>query len=343
MHSLQQALVRTLFLGVEELLPPVTEHMRVAFLRAMHGPELSSYPAAKQWAMEQSFAPYADILREGGYAVSPERIAEEGQYDVVLYAATRFAEENLASLARAWRMLKTGGWLLTAQHNDLGAKRLDALVKQLGERHSLSKHHCRAIAVRKTAATPAVLAEWLVADAPRQVEDAPLTAAPGMFSWRKTDAASRLLIEALPKSLSGKGADICAGWGYLSWALLESRAGIGHITLIEAEKRALDLAWQNLAAHAGKAEFLWADATRPLAGGPYDWAVMNPPAHDMLQTAPEASAAIFRAAAEALKGGGKLWLVANRHLPYERTLDGLFGHQCITHENNAFKVIEATK
>jgi 16S rRNA (guanine1207-N2)-methyltransferase len=342
MSVMQQAIVNTLFRGLEELVPPLPEKPQVAFLRAMHSYDLAAYPHATQWHYEQSFAPYADMLREGGYAVTPDIAHMDGQ-DVVLFAATRFAEENLATLARGWRMLRVGGWMVVAQHNDLGAKRLDGVVRQLGERHSLSKHHCRAIAVQKTGEEPEVVAAWLKQDAPQTVEGAPLQAAPGMFSWRKVDAGSRLLIEALPPTLAGKGADICAGWGYLSWALLESRPAIAHITLIEAEKRALDMAGRNLAAHAEKCRFLWADATRPLGVQGLDWAVMNPPAHDMLQSAPEASAAIFASAASALKQGGTLYLVANRHLPYERHLEELFGEQVTTHEQDGFKVIEAVK
>jgi 16S rRNA (guanine1207-N2)-methyltransferase len=265
----------------------------------------------------------------------------------VLYAATRFAEENLATMARGWQMLKDDGWMVVAQHNDLGAKRLDAVLKQLSpQRQSLSKFHCRAIAVQKTPDADAGLIEqWLYADAMQQVEDVPLHAAAGMFSWRKVDKGSRFLVESLPATLTGRGADIAAGWGYLSWALLQSHPQIAHITLYEAEKRALDMAERNLAAHVDRCRFVWCDATRPLdnAGQGFDWAVMNPPAHDLLQTTPEASAAIFAATVKALKPGGTLYMVANRHLPYERTLDQLFSHLAITHENHEFKIIEAVR
>src|SRR5690606_3437554 len=98
----------------------------VAMLRAMRTPELSEYPHAREWRYEQSFAPYADRLQSAGYAVSPDRIDETATMERVLYVATRFAEENLATLARGWRMLKPGGVLIAAQHNDLGAKRLDS-------------------------------------------------------------------------------------------------------------------------------------------------------------------------------------------------------------------------
>lgn len=345
MHTLQQAIIKALFLGLDDLAPLEQENPQVAFLRAMHSYDLTGYAHAKTWHYEQSFAPYAAMLREAGYAVSPDKLTSQGTMDRVLFAATRFAEENLATLARGWQMLKPGGWLIAAQHNDLGAKRLDATMKQMGGNHlSLSKFHCRVIAVQKTeCAESPLIREWLGADAPQKVENTPLMAAPGMFSWRKVDAGSRLLIESLPKSLAGRGADIAAGWGYLSWELLESRPNIQHIALYEAEKRALDMAEKNLANRAGKTAFYWADATRPLEGGLVDWAVMNPPAHDLLQSAPEATAAMFATAAKALKQGGKLYLVANRHLPYERTLETLFSMQATIHETNEYKVIEAVR
>lgn len=340
-------MLKTLFLGLDELATLNQGNESVAFLRAMYSPDLGEYSHAREWLYEQSFAPYADRLREAGYAVSPDAIETQGTLDRVLFAATRFAEENHATLARGWHMLKPGGWLVVAQHNDLGAKRLDAVLKQLGgSAQAVSKNHCRAVAVQKTGEGDAgLLAAWRRQGEPQSVEGAPLLAAPGMFSWRKVDAGSRLLIDALPKSLAGRGADIAAGWGYLSWAILETRPKVTHITLYEAEKRALELAEKNLQPHKGKASFLWADATRKLeeAGQGFDWAVMNPPAHDLLHSAPEASAAIFARAAEALKPGAKLYLVANRHLPYERTLEELFSSVITLSETAEYKVIEATR
>lgn len=342
-----QAMLKTLFLGLDELAPLSPGNESVTFLRAMYSPELSEYSHSRQWLYEQSFAPYADRLREAGYAVSPDAIETQGTVDRILFAATRFAEENHATLARGWQMLKPGGWLVVAQHNDLGAKRLDALLKQLGgTAQSVSKYHCRAVAVQKAGKEDAgLLTAWRRQGESQIVEDTPLLAAPGMFSWRKVDAGSRLLIDSLPKSLAGKGADIAAGWGYLSWAIFETRSNVTHITLYEAEKRALDLAEKNLKSYGAKTRFLWADATRKLeeAGQGYDWAVMNPPAHDLLHSSPESSAAIFARALEALKPGAKLYLVANRHLPYERTLEELSSAVAVIRETAEYKVIEAVR
>ena len=46
---------------------------------------------------------------------------------------------------------------------------------------------------------------------------------------------------------------------------------------------------------------------------------------------------------EALKPGGRLWLVANRHLPYEQVLNASFGDVRAVAERDGFKVIAAVK
>lgn len=339
------AMTSTLLLGLDEVLPQLPEQPRTAFLRAVYAADLRDYSLSPSWEYEQSFAPYADILRDAGLPVQSVLALEQGSYDCVLYLATRMADENLFNFARAWQALRVGGYLVVAQHNDLGAKRLTKLLGALDENlTSISKHHCRAVILQKQDSHLDIVSEWLNAggDIPVAGEAALLTVA-GIFSAGKVDEGSRLLVSALPKHLSGNGADIAAGWGYLSCKLFEKCPSISHITLVEAEKRALTMAERNLAPHIGRTRFLWADAAKPLDISGLDWIVMNPPMHDLLWSAPETTAAMFAEAHKTLRAGGTLWLVANSHLPYERTLESIFSRvQMVTH-NLDYKVLEAVK
>lgn len=339
---------KALFMGLDTLAPlDATRHAQCVFLRARPASEIFVQSPVHTWLLEQSFAPHALALQDVGFAVSPYYDVPAHSVDRVLYLATRFPEENLAMLARGWHMLKTGGVLLAALHNDLGAKRLETAMKQLvGGFSSLSKYHCRVIALKKPegAEESGLLREWLNGVKPVNVSGTPLQASPGMFSWRAVDEGSQLLAESLPASLQGHGADIGAGWGYLSWSLLEKSPSIRHITLFEAEKRALDMAEKNLNAHTSRCSFVWADATRPLPSTqPFDWAIMNPPAHDLEQSAPDVSAAILTSTARSLKPGGWLRLVANRHLPYERTLQNSFSSVRMIKETGKYKILEALR
>ena len=85
---------------------------------------------------------------------------------------------------------------------------------------------------------------------------------------------------------------------------------------------ALDCAERNIT--DPRARFHWADATRFKPAHPWDAVVMNPPFHISRAADPELGAAFLRAAHRGLLPGGTLWLVANRHLPYDRILTPLF-------------------
>ncbi len=74
-----------------------------------------------------------------------------------------------------------------------------------------------------------------------------------------------------------------------------------------------------------------------------DHAVTNPPFHTGRTGTPELGQAFIRAAARMLKPKGRLWLVANRHLPYEQALEEAFASQQTVEQTAGFKVIRAER
>lgn len=145
---------------------------------------------------------------------------------------------------------------------------------------------------------------------------------PGVFSADGVDPASALLAQALPAGLKGVAADFGAGWGYLSAQLLARAPGLSAVHLFESDARALECARQNLT--DPRAQFHWADVTAALPKLALDVVIMNPPFHAGREARPQLGAAFIKAAAAMLKPSGQLWLVANRHLPYEATLAAAF-------------------
>ncbi len=162
---------------------------------------------------------------------------------------------------------------------------------------------------------------------------------PGLFSADGVDPGSRLLAQSLPESLPARVADLGAGWGYLSAACL-ARAGVERLHLVEAEAHALDLARRNIT--DARAVFHWADATDLALSDPVGGVVMNPPFHAGRKPQPALGLAFIAAAARMLSGRGQLWMVANRHLPYEGALAELFSNHAILAETGAFRVWHAT-
>ncbi len=160
----------------------------------------------------------------------------------------------------------------------------------------------------------------------------------GVFSAEGADRGSLLLAEALPAKLPARMADFGAGIGVLSLAAL-SREGVRSLDLIEAERLALDCARLNVT--DGRARFLWEDL-RAGARGPYDGILMNPPFHAGRAADPGVGRAFLEAAAKALTPSGRLWAVANRHLPYEAPLRELFREVEEIGGDGGFKLLQAS-
>ncbi|SFG81717.1 16S rRNA (guanine1207-N2)-methyltransferase [Palleronia marisminoris] len=162
---------------------------------------------------------------------------------------------------------------------------------------------------------------------------------PGGFSADGIDPGSRLLIDALPP-LKGRVADLGAGWGALSVAILGSEA-VTACDLVEADRPSLDCARRNVV--DSRARFHWADATAWAPEDSVDHVVTNPPFHKGRAGDPGIGRAFLTTAARILAPRGVLWMVANRHLPYESHLETLFGEVAELSGSSAFKLFRAAR
>ncbi|WP_425073029.1 class I SAM-dependent methyltransferase [Sagittula sp. S175] len=164
--------------------------------------------------------------------------------------------------------------------------------------------------------------------------------APGVFSADAPDEASVALAKALPKGLHGKLADLGAGWGWLSREVLR-HPDVKALHMVETDKTALDCARLNFT--DPRAQFHWADATTWTPPVKLDVVVMNPPFHSGRAADPALGRAFIASAAGMLAPHGQLWMVANRHLPYEATLSDLFRDVTEAGGDNRFKVLHAAR
>jgi len=321
---------------------------RVLFVNARDGWPLHAVPRQRIVCM-QDFKPHADALERGGLTVATRVDGES--FPLVLFLPPRQRIEARAELARAVLSASIGGTVVASIANNEGARSGEAdMQRLLGPVQNMTKNHCRVFwaSVRDETLDRALLDEWSKIDAPRPIADGRFVSRPGVFAWDRIDAASELLASRLPDDLSGRGADLGAGFGYLSTEVLACCPRVASLDLYEADARALDLARTNLAvanarrAAPEKLDFLWHDVA---AGLPrrYDFIVSNPPFHVGRADEPQLGRAFIAAAADALDPRGRLWLVANRHLPYESVLDERFATVRTVTTERGFKLIEATK
>jgi 16S rRNA (guanine1207-N2)-methyltransferase len=316
----------------------------VLFLRARAGTALPAQ--ARDWHCEQGFRPEADALRRAGIESRPA--VGDAPHAQVLLLLPRQREQSRASMARGLRVLAPGGVLVASQSNNEGARSAEIdLARLAGPIRSESKYKCRVFWVDRDRARidAALLADWAALDAPRPIADGRFLSRPGLFAWDRIDAASALLASCPPADLRGRGADLGAGFGYLSTEVLERCPGVSALDLYEADAAALDLARANLERLREPAPalgFHWHDVTTGLPGR-YDFIVSNPPFHQGRADEPDLGRAFIAAAAAALDPGGRLWLVANRHLPYEEVLAREFARVRTVAQRDGFKVIAAMK
>lgn len=314
------------------------------FLRARDGWPLRLQPLPGL-VCEQSFKPEADALMQAGLAVNVA--GAQKTYDLVLILPPRQRDEARALLARAVAMIKPGGRVVVSQSNDEGARSTEGdLARLTGDVESMSKNKCRVFWTASMARLDASLVmQWQQLDAVRPIADGRFVSRPGIFAWDRIDVASALLAEHLPASLRGRAADLGAGFGYLSAELLSRCPGITALDVYEAENRALELARVNLKSFEGRAtlNYRWHDVSIGLPDE-YDVIVTNPPFHAQRGIdRPDIGKRFIAVAAESLRPGGSLWLVANRHLPYEAVLSDSFDSVRTVVQQHGYKIIAAVR
>ncbi len=317
------------------------------FLRAREGVALYAIKPP-QLVCVQPFKPAADGLQRAGFVTHAE-LPGGADYAQVWLLPPRQREEARSLIAAAFDAAAPGGLVVASVANDEGAKALEGDFKKLagGLDGGLTKFHCRVFWARRDDARldQHLLAEWRKADLPRAILDGGFCSRPGVFAWNRIDAGSALLAAHLPSGLAGRAADLGAGWGFLASSLAERNPELTAIDLYEADHRALQLARDNLAQYGEKITIgvHWHDVAAGLPDAArYDIIISNPPFHDTGKAAqPQIGQRFIAAAASALTPGGRFWLVANAHLPYEQLLGERFSNVCNVAAANGYKVIEA--
>ncbi|MFS4581041.1 class I SAM-dependent methyltransferase [Phaeobacter sp. C3_T13_0] len=309
----------------------VPETGRIAVFHPASDIDLSSLPKDRVLVI-QPFAPDHAALSAGGFDCVPELPAGE-RFSAAVVFLSRAKALSRAALATA-ADVSDGPVLVDGGKTD----GIDSVIKALRARAEISAPISKAHG--KTFwfdATTTDLSDWLAA--PTQIENGYQTA-PGVFSADGIDPASALLVAALPEKLGRSVVDLGAGWGYLSATVL-LRGSVETLHLVEADHSALNCAQQNVS--DPRAQFHWADARSWQAPDRVDCVVSNPPFHTGRTAEPSLGQAFITAASGMLAPSGSLWIVANRHLPYEATLAEQFVTVSETAGDNRFKVLHASR
>lgn len=247
--------LKTLFHPFEaEALSLPRKGERILFLGAEPGLRVpSGFEATLH--LVQGFRPYFRALQAAGFAVTPQ--TEGDGFDAALVLAGRHRGQNELRVADALERVVPGGLVVVAGGKDDGIaslrKRVDELVPLHGH---MPKYHGIAFWLRRPVDMQA--AATLRAANPALLIEERFHTAPGMFSFDRVDAGSKLLVDNLPGDLRGNAADFCAGWGYVAAEMAARSSGLSGLDLYEADFDALEVAKGNLANTVAQG-FFWTD------------------------------------------------------------------------------------
>jgi 16S rRNA (guanine1207-N2)-methyltransferase len=298
----------------------------IAVYRPRQGDDLSALPSGRVVVLT-GFKPDHDHFA-AGYSVTAAP-----PYAAAIVCLTRSREAGRALIAQAAAEVVPGGIIAVDGQKTDG---IDTALKDLRGRVDLSESLSKAHGKLATFAAGVDLSDWMAR--PHVVEG--FQTLPGTFSADGPDRGSVLLARALPAKLGGKVADLGAGWGYLAHEILK-HPGVKRLDLVEAEADALTCARVNVT--DPRARFHWADAAAFRPETLLDAVVMNPPFHTGREADPALGTAFIRATRRMLAPDGNLWLVANRHLPYDAVLADCFLEVKDVVGDSGFRVIHAQK
>lgn len=244
------------------------------------------------------------------------------------------------------KSLQDDGRIIVIAPNYLGGRNLQKWLSLFGfEGDSFSKQKCRIFVGGLAKTNMDIITQSYEAGSVKKIKmgDNLFFTQAGVFGWNKIDRGSQLLIENIESDLQGVGADFGCGYGYLSYEILSKHKDIKLLHVVDIDYRAIDCCKKNLNFFNVDIHYHWADLTKALPfKDKLDWIIMNPPFHEGKVESKSLGIKLIEQSYEALKENGTLYLVANKHLPYEKILSA-FSNVKKLQEEGGFKVFRAVK
>ena len=278
---------------------------------------------------------------------------EFGQFDAVVIDAPQSRVLARRWLVEAHAALHVGGVLWLGGANDGGVQSLIADAAALfGNAQTLvAKRRARVARARRTdeahtpvwASEPGIaLGSWYRFEA--ALPDGPLAldSLPGIFSYDRLDAGTRMLLDHLGDVHGARVLDLGCGYGVIG--LMAARQGAAQVDMLDEDRFAVAAAQRNAAAHGfAQVRVVTANGRADAFRGPYDLVVTNPPFHrgkDVDYTAANGFIAYARAV---VAEHGRFVLVANSFLRYDKQLGATFAQVVPLARTASYTIWQATR
>ncbi|MEV0586944.1 methyltransferase [Nonomuraea sp. NPDC050310] len=165
----------------------------------------------------------------------------------------------------------------------------------------------------------------------------------GIFCADRLDLGTRFFLKHLPRIDGGRVVDLGCGNGVVGLAAALSGTP-EEVLFLDESYQAVASAEATFRDNCdGKAEFVVGDGLSGFPPGSVDFVLNNPPFHSHRGVTDGTAWRMFTGARAALRRGGELWVVGNRHLGYHVKLRRLFGNCEVVAGDPKFVVLRSVR
>ncbi|MFC4611093.1 methyltransferase [Streptomyces maoxianensis] len=168
----------------------------------------------------------------------------------------------------------------------------------------------------------------------------------GIFCAERLDIGTRFFLRSLPRRRGPERVvDLGCGNGVIGTAaaLANPEASVTFIDESFSAVASAEATYRDNAGSDARAEFLVGDGLSGVPADSVDLVLNNPPFHSHQATTDATAHRMFGGARRALRSGGELWVIGNRHLGYHARLRRLFGNCEVVASDPKFVVLRAVK
>ena len=295
----------------------------------------------------------ANDITHATLVADPSRpLAPPGTIDVVLLTTPPDRRLSRRWLLAAVAALRPGGRLYLAGANDHGVRSVIADAATLFAVTSLALRQRHRVALAVQPAAPLPVPAWATESgiAPGTWDEftvqtrgltLPLRSLPGVFARGRLDPGTALLLDVLAVPPGGSVLDAGCGAGIIG--LVAARLGASRVDLVDVNLLAVAAARENVArgGYSGL-RVLPSDILSAVPDERYDLIVSNPPFHTGKAVDDRFAVHFVPQAAAALAPGGRVLVVTNSFIRYDRALRQQIGPTAVLAETGQYRVLQAT-